>query len=137
MEVDNKIGVDICNSSTVGGRTRHVEVKMYFLRELKEQGLVKVVWKAGSEMTADIYTKNLPGPLFEKHGSIFYGEDEYYVKSEAARASRGKAKPETNFISFPRNESWRSEYYWVWRIRSLIEDGQLNYLLYCESVECC
>ena len=101
LEVDNKGAVDICNSWTVGGRTRHVEVKMYFLRELKEQGLVKVVWKAGTEMTADIYTKNLPGPLFEKHGSTFYGKDEYFVKSEAARASRGKTKPETNFSSFP------------------------------------
>ena len=114
MEVDNKGAVDICNSWTVGGRTRHVEVKMYFLRELKEQRLVKVIWKKGSEMTADIYTKNLPGPLFEKHGSTFYGEDEYYVKSEKARASRGKAKAETDFSSFSRTESLRLEYHWVW-----------------------
>ena len=65
LEVDNKGAVDICNSWTVGGRTRHVEVKMYFLRELKEQGLVKVIWKSGAEICADIYTQNLPGPLFE------------------------------------------------------------------------
>ena len=63
LEVDNKGAVDICNSWTVGGRTRHVEVKMYFLRELKEQGLVKVIWKKGTEMSADSFTKNSPGPL--------------------------------------------------------------------------
>jgi hypothetical protein len=28
-------------------------------------------------MRSDIYTKNLPGPLFEKHGSIFVGKDQY------------------------------------------------------------
>ena len=38
LEVDNKGAVDICKTPiwTVEGRTRHVEVKMYyFLRELK------------------------------------------------------------------------------------------------------
>mmetsp|Transcript_22545 Transcript_22545/g.50372 ORF Transcript_22545/g.50372 Transcript_22545/m.50372 type:complete len:111 (-) Transcript_22545:80-412(-) len=55
LEIDNKGAVDICNSWTVGGRTIHVEIKMTFLRELKEQGLVKVVWKKGTEMSADLY----------------------------------------------------------------------------------
>ena len=53
LEVDNKGSVDICNSWTVGWRTCHVEVKMNFLRELKEQGLVKNVWKSGTEMVED------------------------------------------------------------------------------------
>ena len=39
--------MDICHSGIVGGRTRHVEVKMYFLRELREMVIVKVVWRFG------------------------------------------------------------------------------------------
>jgi hypothetical protein len=31
----------------VSGRTRHIEVKQYFLRELKEQGIIKIVWRSG------------------------------------------------------------------------------------------
>jgi hypothetical protein len=31
--------VDFTHNYSVGGRTRHVEVKQYFLRELKEDGV--------------------------------------------------------------------------------------------------
>jgi hypothetical protein len=37
-----------------------IEVKQYFLRELKEQGIIKIIWRSGDEMTSDIFTKNLP-----------------------------------------------------------------------------
>ena len=77
LEVDNKGAVDFCNGWSVGGRTRHIEVKQYFLRELKEMGFLKVVWLNGDDQTADIFTKNTPLSLFEKHGSKFFGIDEY------------------------------------------------------------
>lgn len=80
LYVDNKGAVDFCNNWSVAGRTRHIEIKQYFLRELKEMGLLKVKWKEGDEMTSDIFTKNLSGAVFEKHGSKFYGKDEYYQK---------------------------------------------------------
>ena len=64
LEVDNKGAVDICHSWTVGGRTRHIEVKIYFLRELREMGIVKVIWRCGGDgMTADLFTKNPPGAI--------------------------------------------------------------------------
>ena len=37
--VDNKGAVDITHNWSVGGRTRHIEVKQYFLRQLKESRL--------------------------------------------------------------------------------------------------
>jgi hypothetical protein len=36
LEMDNKGAVDLINSFSIGGRTRHIDVKQYFLRELKE-----------------------------------------------------------------------------------------------------
>ena len=78
LEIDNKGSVDFCNNWSVAGRTRHIEVKQYFLRDLKELGILKVMWKSGEEMTSDIFTKNLGRPLFERHGSKLYGEDEYF-----------------------------------------------------------
>jgi hypothetical protein len=77
LRIDNKGAVDLANNWSVGGRTRHVEVRQYFLRELKEAGIVLTVWIAGTEMPADLFTKNLPRPLFEKHTATFCGEDEY------------------------------------------------------------
>ena len=77
LEVDNKAAVDLCNNWSIGGRTRHVEVKQYFLRELKERGLINVRWTSGESMTSDIFTKNLAGPLFDKHAQSVVGRDSY------------------------------------------------------------
>jgi hypothetical protein len=83
LNVDNKGAKDLCDNWSVGGRTRHVEVKQMFLRELKESKVIDTNWIPGEEMQSDIYTKNLAGPLFEKHGSKFVGKDEYMkIKSE-------------------------------------------------------
>jgi hypothetical protein len=36
LEMDNKGAVDLINSLSVGGCTHHIDVKQFFLRELKE-----------------------------------------------------------------------------------------------------
>ena len=36
LEMDNKGAVDLANNWSVGGRTRHMDVRNYFLRELKD-----------------------------------------------------------------------------------------------------
>jgi len=41
-EVDNKGAVDLVNNYSVGGRTHHMETRQYYLRELKEQGVMSV-----------------------------------------------------------------------------------------------
>ena len=61
----------------MAGRTRHVAVKLNFLRELKESGIVRFQWCSGENMKADLFSKNLPRPLFEKHVREFVGQDEY------------------------------------------------------------
>ena len=50
LEVDNKGAVDLINNYSVGGRTCHMGTRQYYLRELKEQGLMPVRWKAGTEI---------------------------------------------------------------------------------------
>ena len=42
LEIDNKGAVDLANNWSVGGRTRHVDVRNHFLRELKDEGLMLV-----------------------------------------------------------------------------------------------
>ena len=75
--VDNKGAVDLANNWSIGGRTIHVEVRQYFLRQLKEQGIVQVKWISGKKNTSDLFTKNLPGPPFHEHTETYCGEDEY------------------------------------------------------------
>jgi hypothetical protein len=89
MEVDNKGAVDLTNNWSVGGRTRHVDVRMHFLRELKEQGLLLVVWVSNKLMSSDLFTKNLAGPDFQQHTAVYCGHDEY-MKDESVEDSQGE-----------------------------------------------
>jgi hypothetical protein len=38
LQIDNKGAVDIANNWSIGGRTQHIEVRQYFLRDLKIGG---------------------------------------------------------------------------------------------------
>ena len=80
LKVDNSGAVDLANNWSAGGRTRHVETRMFFLRDLKEAGIIKTVWTKGSENPVDMFTKNLAGPAFQKCAKVFVGEDEYNGK---------------------------------------------------------
>lgn len=42
LESDNKGALDLCNSWTVGGRTKHIDTRYYFLRELKEEKIMEL-----------------------------------------------------------------------------------------------
>jgi len=64
LEIDNMGAVDLANNWSVGGRTRHVNVRQCFLQELKESKVLDIRWIKGSENDADAFTKNLDGPAF-------------------------------------------------------------------------
>ena len=75
LRMDNKGAKDLVNSWNVTGRTRHVAVRQCFLQELKEDGIIRVEWISTKENEADLFTKNLGGPTFEKHARKFVGDD--------------------------------------------------------------
>ena len=67
LRVDNKGAVDLANNWSSAGRTRHIATRINFLRELKEQGLLKVEWVSNRHMASDIFTKNVANPDFQMH----------------------------------------------------------------------
>ena len=77
LYVDNKGAKDLANNWSVGGRTRHMDVREFFLRDLKLDNVIVTKWMSGEEMPSDLFTKNLDGKTFEKHTRFFCGEDEY------------------------------------------------------------
>jgi hypothetical protein len=48
-------------------RSRHVDVKVHYLRDLVRDGLVNLVKCAGAQHVSDASTKSLSRPAFEKH----------------------------------------------------------------------
>ena len=54
-----------------GGSIRHGDVCWNLLRELKEEGPLRVMWCSGDQNSSDLFTKNLQVPLFEKHAATY------------------------------------------------------------------
>ena len=81
LELDNKGAEGLFNSWSSAGRTRHTAVKLCYVRELKEQGLLVIRYVPGKHNEADLFTKNLDGPTFEKHVTKLVGHDEYVAAS--------------------------------------------------------
>ena len=87
LKIDNSGAVDIANSWSVGGRTRHVDVRNYFLSKIKDQGLL-VIKHIPGDSDANIFTKNVTSAIFNCHIPLHMGRDEYLSQ---ARASSGDA----------------------------------------------
>ena len=77
VQVDNKGAIDLANGWSVSGNTKHMEVRIMFMRELKEEGIIKVQWIPTNENEADIFTKNVDSKIFKKRVSKFCGDDKY------------------------------------------------------------
>jgi hypothetical protein len=78
LEIDNKGAIDLAHNWSVGGHMRHDSIQQnFFLCELQEEEIVTVKWIPTNVNSADLFTKNLPGPAFEKHIAVYCGTDEY------------------------------------------------------------
>ena len=75
LEMDNKGAVDLATNMSVGGRTRHADVREHYLRELKEEGLLVINWISGDDNNADIFTKNTSAAVFNRHLPMYVGKD--------------------------------------------------------------
>ena len=85
LEMDNKGAVDLANNWSVGGRTRHADVRNYFLRDLKDEGILVIRHVPGDDNDADIFTKNATAAIHEKHIPKFFGVDEYMDEGSALK----------------------------------------------------
>ena len=57
-------------------RSRHVDVRVHFLRDMVRDGAVKLIKCAGTQNVADALTKSLPKPAFHKHREFLHGTDQ-------------------------------------------------------------
>ena len=65
--VDNSGAYNLCHRTTVGKNSKHVERRVYKMRELYHQGIVKLTLWPTAEMHADMLTKCLDDKTFHKH----------------------------------------------------------------------
>jgi hypothetical protein len=79
LNIDNSGCIDLICNWSAGGRTRHMDTRMYFLRELKEEEppIVMPVYCPTDLNRSDIYTKNCDTATFEEHTSVFCTDEVY------------------------------------------------------------
>ena len=67
---DNKGAYDLCHRYTSAQNTRHIDRKLYKMRELRGAGRVTVKYVPTGDNTSDIFTKVLSHQPFEKHRRV-------------------------------------------------------------------
>ena len=87
LYMDNQGAIDIINNWSSTGRTRHMDTKVKFARELKEAQIIKFEWVSTKNNESDTQTKNLHGPDFDRCNEKYVGVDEYYVGQKASVTS--------------------------------------------------
>jgi hypothetical protein len=69
LYVDNTGAIYLANNFTTGPRTKHIDIRAHFVRELIVKGILKIVFIKSGDNDADIFTKNVGEELYEKHSN--------------------------------------------------------------------
>ena len=63
---DNLAAIKIAHGAGTHQRTKHINVRYHYTRQLIQDGIIEVVHKRTDKMLADLLTKGLPRPQYEK-----------------------------------------------------------------------
>ena len=67
VQCDNQGAITLTRNPQYHARTKHIDIQYHFVRQHIESGLIQLTYCPTHEMVADIFTKPLPRPQFEKH----------------------------------------------------------------------
>jgi transposase InsO family protein len=75
LKVDNQSAIVLISEHTAGksGRSKHIDLQFNFVSERFQRGDVSVTFVPTAEQRADIFTKQLSGPVFKKHRDVVMG----------------------------------------------------------------
>ena len=65
ISVDNQVVIAISHNLVFHGKTKHFNIKLYFLREVQKNGDIKLIYYKSEDQLADLFTKPLPVSRFE------------------------------------------------------------------------
>ena len=80
IECDNKEAVDLVNGYQVGAGKKHIDIRTFFVRDLKDDGVIEVQWIATTANESDVCTKNTKEAVYLERIKNFVGHDEYFDK---------------------------------------------------------
>ena len=70
--MDNTGAIYLSNYQAVGSRTKHIDIRTHYVRNLiNEEEIIKTLFVKSENNAADIFTKNVTEYLFLKHTSSY------------------------------------------------------------------
>ena len=67
LRIDNTGAIYLANNHSTGQRTKHIDIRVHYLRELIDKGYIKTKFIKSADNDSDIFTKNVNEELFNKH----------------------------------------------------------------------
>ena len=67
VHVDNVGAIWLSNNRNTGGRTKHIDIRIFFVKEYQEDGKITIEFVKLEDDEADIFTKNTTNIIFQKH----------------------------------------------------------------------
>ena len=67
LHVDNIAAISLGTTLVMNKRTKHIDIRYHFLRELHDQGIILPTKIHTDDNTADLFTKPLDEPIFMRH----------------------------------------------------------------------
>lgn len=65
INCDNQGALKLVQNPQSHQRTKHIDVRYHYVRDMQQNGMINVKYLATEEQLADILTKSLPGPRFK------------------------------------------------------------------------
>jgi hypothetical protein len=66
---DNTGAIFLVKNQQVGTRTKHIDVRYHYIREMRERGEVDVLFVRSEKNSSDILTKNVPEKILTEHAT--------------------------------------------------------------------
>jgi len=75
--VDNVGAIHLANNASSGTRTKHIDTRIHFVRELTqgEEKIMEIEYIRSGENQSDTFTKNTTKEIFWKHTSKYMSND--------------------------------------------------------------
>ena len=71
LRMDNTGAIYLANNQTTGQRTKHIDIRTHYVRNLINEGIIKSKFVKSEDNTADIFTKNTNEMIFIEHTDKF------------------------------------------------------------------
>ena len=94
--VDNKSAIAVAHNPMGSARTRHVDIKDCFVKEILSKGEISVYWLAGTENLGDLWTKSQSRAMFDTCMDKLYRRDGGNSMRNDLRQIRGNMKDVIN-----------------------------------------